>query len=70
MKLRTKRRALNYSRLYNQQLATVLEAAYEDFRVSFAKDGESLSESLDSLQKLGASYRHFRKFALRFSFAR
>jgi hypothetical protein len=70
MKLRTKRRAMNYARLYNYQLATVLEAAFEDFRVNFTKEGESLSESLDSLQKLGASYRHFKKFALRFAFSR
>ncbi|MEB0014731.1 MULTISPECIES: hypothetical protein [Oxalobacteraceae] len=67
MKLRTKRRHYNYSRLVNHQLATVLESAFEEFRLNFSEEGQSLTESLDALQKLGASYRHFKKFALRFA---
>lgn len=66
MKLRTKRRLLNYGRLYNHQLATVLEAAFEEFRASFAEQGYSLNESVDALQRLGSSYRHFRRFAVRY----
>lgn len=69
MKLRIKRRHLNYGRLYNHQLATVLEAAFADFKASFSEQG-SLHESMDTLQQLGASYRHFKKFALRFAVTR
>ncbi|MBC3918059.1 hypothetical protein H8L32_11275 [Undibacterium sp. CY18W] len=67
MKLRIKRRHLNYGRLYNHQLAIVLEAAFEEFRSNFSEQGASIAESIDSLQDLGASYRHFKKFALRFA---
>jgi len=70
MKLRTKRRLLNYGRLYNYQLATVLEAAFQDFKANFTKEGESVAESLDALEKLGNSYRYFKKFALRFVITR
>jgi hypothetical protein len=35
MKLRQRRRLMNYGRLYNHQLATVLEAAYEEFKAEF-----------------------------------
>jgi hypothetical protein len=67
MKLRTKRRHLNYGRIYNHQLAVVLESAYEEFKASFSEQGASITESLESLQELGASYRQFKKFALRFA---
>lgn len=70
MKLRTKRRHLNYGRLYNHQLAVVLEAAFAEFKANFSEQGDSLNESLDALQQLGASYRHFKKFALRFAVTR
>lgn len=66
MKLRNKRRLLNYSRIYNHQLATVLQAAFEEFRSSFAEQGYSLNDSVDALQKLGGSYRHFKRFAVRY----
>ncbi|MDE2429097.1 MAG: hypothetical protein KGM99_10235 [Burkholderiales bacterium] len=65
MKLRTKRRHLNYGRLYNHQLSVVLEAAYAEFKKDFVAQGDSLSDSLEALDQLGASYRHFKKFALR-----
>ncbi|MFZ6847824.1 hypothetical protein [Undibacterium sp. RuRC25W] len=67
MKLRTKRRLMNYGRIYNHQLSVVLEAAFEEFRANFTKEGESLEQSLEALHKLGASYRHFKKFSLRFA---
>lgn len=65
MKLRTKRRHLNYGRLYNHQLATVLEAAFTEFKNNFAEQGASVLGSGDALQELSASYRHFKKFAFR-----
>ncbi|MFZ3003524.1 MAG: hypothetical protein WA071_24630 [Undibacterium umbellatum] len=67
MKMRIKRRHLNFGRMYNHQLATVLEAAFEEFKSNFSEQGASITESIDSLQDLGASYRHFKKFALRFA---
>jgi len=70
MKLRTKRRLMNYGRLYNFQLATVLEAAFEEFRANFSQEGESIAESMEAIQKLGHSYHHFKKFALRFAIVR
>ena len=66
MKLRTKRRLLNYGRLYNYQLATVLNAAFEEFKADFIQEGESVSDSQEALKKLGNSYRYFKKFSLRF----
>ncbi|MBI3285323.1 MAG: hypothetical protein HYZ65_10825 [Burkholderiales bacterium] len=70
MKLRIKRRHLNYGRLYNHQLAVVLEAAFAEFKENFAQQGGALTETQDALQQLGASYRHFKKFALRFAVTR
>ncbi len=67
MKLRTKRRHLNYGRFYNHQLATVLEAAFAEFKTNFTEQGASINDSIDALQDLGSSYRHFKKFALRFA---
>ncbi|MBC3933007.1 hypothetical protein [Undibacterium curvum] len=70
MKLRTKRRLMNYGRLYNHQLASVLEAAFEEFRASFVQEGESIAESAEAIEHLSASYRHFKKFSLRFAIVR
>ncbi|MBC3869823.1 MULTISPECIES: hypothetical protein [Undibacterium] len=70
MKLRTKRRLLNYGRLYNYQLATVLNAAFEEFKADFIQEGESVSDSQEALKKLGNSYRYFKKFSLRFVITR
>ncbi|MBR7782547.1 hypothetical protein [Undibacterium luofuense] len=66
MKLRQRRRLMNYGRLYNHQLATVLEAAYEEFKAEFLKDGGNLDAATPAFQKLGQSYRAFRKFVFRF----
>lgn len=70
MKMRTKRRHLNYCCIYNHQVALVLEAAFEQFKADFAKQGGSLNDTAESLQHLGESYRFFKKFAMRFVIAR
>ncbi len=70
MKMRTKRRHLNYRSLYNYQLSLVLQAAFEEFKANFDEQGGSLNNSLESVQQLGESYRHFKKFAMRFAIAR
>lgn len=69
MTMRTKRRQLNYRCLYNYRLSLVLEAAFEDFKKNFNAQGSSLNESSDSVQQLAESYRHFKKFAMRFAIA-
>ncbi len=66
MKMRTKRRHHNYRSIYNHQLSLVLEAAFAEFKESFAQQGGSMSSSFDSVMQLGDSYRHFKKFAMRF----
>ena len=67
MTMRTKRRQLNYRCLYNYRLSLVLEAAFEDFKKNFNAQGGSLNEASDSVQQLAESYRHFKKFAMRFA---
>ena len=69
MKMRTKRRHLNYRCLYNYQLSLVLEAAFADFKENFNAQDGSLHDSSDSVQHLAESYRHFKKFAMRFAIA-
>ena len=66
MKMRTKRRHHNYRCVYNHQLSLVLEAAFAEFKENFAEQGESLNSTFDSVMQLGESYRHFKKFAMRF----
>jgi hypothetical protein len=66
MKMRTKRRHHNYRSIYNHQLSLVLEAAFAEFKENFAQQGDSLSNSSESVIQLGESYRHFKKFAMRF----
>ena len=70
MKMRTKRRHLNFRCLYNHQLSLVLEAAFADFKENFNERGGSLNNSLESVQQLGESYRHFKKFAMKYAIAR
>ncbi len=70
MKMRTKRRHLNYRSTYNYQLSLVLEAAFAEFKENFAEQGSSLNSSFDSVMQLSESYRHFKKFAMRFVIAR
>jgi hypothetical protein len=70
MKMRTKRRHLNYRCLYNYQLSLVLEEAFAEFKANFNEQGGSLSNATDSVQQLGESYRHFKKFAMRYAIAR
>ena len=67
MKMRTKRRHHNYRCLYNYQLSLVLEAAFEDFKKNFDAQGGSLHDASESVQQLAESYRHFKKFAMRFA---
>ena len=69
MKMRTKRRHLNYRSLYNYQLSLVLEAAFADFKENFNAQGGSLHDSSESVLQLAESYRHFKKFAMRFAIA-
>ncbi|MFZ6751559.1 hypothetical protein [Undibacterium sp. Ren11W] len=66
MKMRTKRRHHNYRCVYNHQLSLVLEAAFAEFKENFAEQGGSLNSSFDSVMQLGDSYRHFKKYAMRF----
>jgi hypothetical protein len=70
MKMRTKRRHYNYRCIYNHQLSLVLEAAFAEFKENFAEQGGSLNSAFDSVMQLGESYRHFKKFAMRFVIAR
>ncbi len=69
MKMRTKRRHLNYRSLYNHQLSLVLEAAFAEFKENFNAQGGSLNSAAESVQQLAESYRHFKKFAMRFAIA-
>jgi hypothetical protein len=69
MKMRTKRRHLNYRCLYNYQLSLVLEAAFADFKENFNAQGCSFHDAAESVQQLAESYRHFKKFAMRFAIA-
>lgn len=69
MNMRTKRRHQNYRGLYNYQLSLVLEAAFADFKENFNAQGGSLHDAAESVQQLAESYRHFKKFAMRFAIA-